>query len=202
MQVDAATLIKDAQVLQTQLDELRQKLRCDACGHYGHIGDKSALCPLDAATTPSILDQSLIKIENSRILKYIRQLELAFETKNSNPEKYENQKAKRRERYAAIKGKTSNSEQQNINDNIVISTPTLAANATPGRRQSIILNDAATLKKANDFIKQGLQCSVCGGSFNHIANGLTCPNTTTTELTKEQQTIIKNNKLASTTAYI
>ena len=67
MDNQAATVQNE--ILEARVSELKADIRCYVCGGKDHVAAKSALCPVGAPATLSILDQSLIKLENSRILK-------------------------------------------------------------------------------------------------------------------------------------
>jgi len=101
MKTQSATLQNDATVRETRISDLRAKIRCYVCGGNGHITDKSTLCPIGTSAALSSLEQALVKNENSRILKTIWQIEQRYASNINCPEKYEKEKAKQREHYAA-----------------------------------------------------------------------------------------------------
>jgi hypothetical protein len=75
-------------------------------------------------------------------------------------------------------------------------TTTLTSTPRANRRISL-LSDRNVLEKENNVLRQALKCHLCGGNYDHIANGsdqnCTLKNDIAKRLSLEQQGIIKKN---------
>lgn len=197
--LDREGFIFEFYAYEAHVAELRKGLRCYICGSCDHVAAKS-VCPIETSVQLPLLDQSLIKLENRRILKILNKYDERFATKAQNENDYEKRKAQDRENKAIYRKEKTKNEKEYLTQNpshssSQIFTPTTIP--TSGTRQTFLLRDSETLQKANEFLKQGLKCYICAGPYEHIANGLACSNTSlaTTVLSLDQQNIIKaNNK--------
>ena len=101
------TLFIDSDALKKENDVLRQGLKCHFCGgHYDHIAnDNGRSCSVSNNVTVrlSLEQQGIIKTNNNRIKKTIRQRENRFTMRSQNPEAYEKQKQQNSAHKASVR---------------------------------------------------------------------------------------------------